>query len=518
MKTHYFPLRRAQVVLTACAATVLLASGAASTAASAAPEGPASTTGLTTVSVGSNPDGVAVDATTDTVYVANNGGDSVSVIDGATDAVTATIPVGAAPRGIAVDQQTDTVYVANSGDQTVSVIDGATDKVTGTLTVGAGTDAVAIDESTDTIYVTWHDGIASIDGATNAVTPLAIDAPPVMGTGISDSLASDSGTGDLYLANWLLQFVSVIDMSSDQPVSYYDAGSAPDAVVVDPVNQLLYVGSCESGYFSGVWIISLASGNTKAQLSDGCPAAVAADTATKTGVSIDSTSGELSFIGGSPAQVTGSLSVGLEPSAVAVDSATGAIYVANQTLAGTVTVIKPAAPKLTSPAAATFSVGAAGSFQVTATGFPAVTYTHSGRLPKGLAMSSAGLLSGTPSAGSGGTYQVDVTAANAIAPAATQKLTISVHQAPAVTSAPHALFTTGKAHSVTLTATGFPAPRLTEKGKLPKGLRFKAGANGTAVISGTAAKTDKHAMYRLTITAANGTGKPAVQSFELRVR
>lgn len=78
------------------------------------------------------------------------------------------------------------------------------------------------------------------------------------------------------------------------------------------------------GIAAGVWAISLASGSTEAQLSDGCPAAVAAGTATGTAVSIDRTTGELSFIGGSPAKVRGSVNVGLEPSAVAVDSATGA--------------------------------------------------------------------------------------------------------------------------------------------------------------------------------------------------
>lgn len=517
MHISSFPRHCARLGPVAAVAAFLLV--AASAPAGASPAGPAAeAAGLTSIGVGSNPDGVAVDATTDTVYVANNGSNSVSVIDGATDAVTATIPVGDAPRGIGVDEQTDTVYVANSGDQTVSVIDGATGQVTDTLTVGAGPDAVAVDAGTDTIYVSWHDGIATIDGATNVVTPLAIDTAPVMGTGINDSLAADPGTGDLYLANWLLQFVSVIDMATDQPVSYYDAGSAPDAVAVDPVHHLLYVGSCQTGYFSGVWVINLASGDTQAQLSDGCPAAVAADTATGTGVSVDQNAGTLSFIGGSPDRVTGTISVGLEPSAVAVDPATGAIYVANQTLSGTVTAVMPAAPKLTSKDAATFKVSAAGSFQVTAAGFPAVTYSESGRLPRGVTMSSAGRLSGAPAAGSGGTYGVVITAANAILPAATQKLAITVDQAPAITSAKRAVFTIGRAHTVKITATGFPAPMITEKGKLPRGLSFTGGASGAATISGKAAKSDKHATYVLRLTAANGIGKSAVQVLDLVVR
>ena len=53
-------------------------------------------------------------------YVFDTG--TVSVIDGATSAVTATIPVGLDPAGVAVDPGTHTAHVANSESGTVSVI------------------------------------------------------------------------------------------------------------------------------------------------------------------------------------------------------------------------------------------------------------------------------------------------------------------------------------------------------------------------------------------------------------
>jgi len=56
-----------------------------------------------TIPVGSVPDGVAVDPAAGTVYLVNDGGDSVSVIDEATRTVTATIPVGSEPIAVAVD-------------------------------------------------------------------------------------------------------------------------------------------------------------------------------------------------------------------------------------------------------------------------------------------------------------------------------------------------------------------------------------------------------------------------------
>ncbi len=57
------------------------------------------------------------------VYVAN--GDSVSVISGATNTVVATVTVGSAPYGVGVDARTNMVYVANRFSNTVSVISGA---------------------------------------------------------------------------------------------------------------------------------------------------------------------------------------------------------------------------------------------------------------------------------------------------------------------------------------------------------------------------------------------------------
>ena len=46
----------------------------------------------------------------------------MSVISAATGAVTATISVGSGPEGVGVDTSTGTVFVANNGGGTVSVI------------------------------------------------------------------------------------------------------------------------------------------------------------------------------------------------------------------------------------------------------------------------------------------------------------------------------------------------------------------------------------------------------------
>ncbi len=181
----------------------------------------------------------------------------------------------------------------------------------------------------------------------------------------------------------------------------------------------------------------------------------------------------------------------------------------------TLTVLGSAVPRITSPNSTTFTVGVAGSFTVTATGSPVPTLSRTGALPSGVTFNAAtGVLSGTPAAGTGRTYNLTFTARNGIAPNAVQSFTLTVRQAPAITSAASATFTVGTARSFTVRATGFPAPTLSELGALPSGVTFNAA---TRVLSGTPGP-NTGGIYSIQFTASNGVGADAVQSFTLTVR
>ena len=69
-------------------------------------------------------------------YITNFLSNNVSVIP-TTNAVTATITVGGEPEGVAVSPDGSKVYVANSNSDTVSVISTATNRVTATIPVSA---------------------------------------------------------------------------------------------------------------------------------------------------------------------------------------------------------------------------------------------------------------------------------------------------------------------------------------------------------------------------------------------
>jgi YVTN family beta-propeller protein len=105
-------------------------------------------------------------------YITNRNSDSVSVIDTASNALTATIPVGVVPYGVAASPNGTKVYVANELSNSVSVIDTATNTVTATVTVGSAPYGVAVTPDGSTVYVANYSsgGVSVIDTASNTMT------------------------------------------------------------------------------------------------------------------------------------------------------------------------------------------------------------------------------------------------------------------------------------------------------------------------------------------------------------
>ncbi len=175
-----------------------------------------------------------------------------------------------------------------------------------------------------------------------------------------------------------------------------------------------------------------------------------------------------------------------------------------------------AAPTITSAASATATVGSSFSFTVKATGAPAPTMAESGALPSGLTWTDNGngtaTLAGTPGVNVGGVYDLTFTATNT-GGTATQSFTLTVRQAPAITSASSATAVHGVAMTpFKFTSTGYPVPNVTHSGTI-RGLTYTNNGNGTATLSGTPRTAGT---YTLTITAKNAVGT-ATQTFTLTV-
>ena len=179
---------------------------------------------------------------------------------------------------------------------------------------------------------------------------------------------------------------------------------------------------------------------------------------------------------------------------------------------------------ITSAAATTFTTGLSGSFTVTTSGFPTASLfvgnDGPSPLPSGVTFTDnangTATLAGTPDPGTGGTYTFYITAANDVSPPAYQSFTLTVDQPAAVTSDSATTFTVGQPGSFTVSTSGYPNSSLTETGALPSGVSFVDNNDGTATLSGTPL-AGTGGTYTLVVTAANGVGTSATQSFTLTV-
>ncbi len=113
------------------------------------------------------------------------------------------------------------------------------------------------------------------------------------------------------------------------------------------------------------------------------------------------------------------------------------------------------------------------------------------------------------------TYQITAVAAG-VESDLSNRVNVLVGTAAAITSAASASTGMRVPLDFTVTTTGAPTPSLTESGALPPGVTFTEDGDGTADIAGIAA-AGSAGSYPVTITATNGIGSPATQSFTLTV-
>lgn len=215
--------------------TILRANSLALALCFASPVFAASTT---TITVGAFPKFVAVNQTTNRIYVSSILSDNVSVIDGASNLVIATVLVGNSPEAVDVNPITNMVYVANRSDNSVSVIDGGTNAVTATIKGLASPYGVAVNSVTNQIFVSNNTigTVSVIDGATSSIVATVI-------VGISPAGVSVNSTANLvYVVNGA-GTISVIDGQSDTVTNTFNLpqGSGANLVAFDPITNRLFV-------------------------------------------------------------------------------------------------------------------------------------------------------------------------------------------------------------------------------------------------------------------------------------
>jgi DNA-binding beta-propeller fold protein YncE len=303
----------------------------------------------TTVATGYDPCAIAVNPVTNKIYAANYGDGTtpmstgtMTVIDGATNDTT-TVPLGSPPYVIGVNSVTNKIYVSNASSNNVTVIDGATNATT-TLAAANATGGVAVNPVTNKIYVTVYGGSNSvdgsvmvIDGATNATATVLCGYTPY-------GIAVNTVTNKIYVANLGDDFssaagpgtVTVIDGATNATTSV-TAGVFPWQVAVNPVTNKVYVINEDTFNATGsVTVIDGATNATTTVTTGHYPYEIAVNPVTNQvyvpnsdyTYSSSYPSNTMTVIDGATNSTTTAI-VGNIPEGVAVNPVTNTVYVAN---------------------------------------------------------------------------------------------------------------------------------------------------------------------------------------------
>ena len=219
---------------------------------------------IATIPVGNRPTYLAADQKTNRIYVSNQEDDTVSVIDGNTNAVVATVKVGRSPNGIALNSKTNRIYVANLNGRTLSVING--DKLTtSTMRLGMNPAKVAVNTSTNRVYVTLenaHGSLAVIDGRHQKLETFIPLPPYPLG------VAVDAPSNRIYVADFLCACgrISVINGLTNKIIETITLSGASlvGGIALDSKKKLGYA----SDENSGVFVINLVNNEVLGEVGD----------------------------------------------------------------------------------------------------------------------------------------------------------------------------------------------------------------------------------------------------------
>lgn len=223
------------------------------------------------------------------------------------------------------------MYVANHDSSAISVIDTATDTVTATVATAGAPFAMVVDPADTRLYVAQDDAVLVIDTATNAaVTTIPVGTDPIA------VLAGPDGA-HVYAVNNAGHSVSVIDTATATVGSTIALPGSPDGAALDPAGTHLYAVDNESG----LWVLDLAAGGTltaTVPIVDGSNVAV---NAAGTKAYVTAFPATVQVIDLATRTVTDSVAVGGYPANLSIHAAGGFVYTTNAA-SGDVSVIDAA--------------------------------------------------------------------------------------------------------------------------------------------------------------------------------
>lgn len=332
---------------------------------------------------------VAVNPFSNLIYFVD-GFNNLTVVDGSTDTVKQTIKVGQDPVAVAVNPTTNKVYVVNQTDNTVSILDVNNNYSATVVSTVGGPNllqgftplSVFVNPVTGKVYVTCQTANLLIDPSNNQVTQLSYTGGLVNG----GPIGLDPVTNTIFAVDGGSSQVLVINESTNALETTVSSNLvAPLNIAMNPVTNTAYVLNTLIDDVTAIDGTTFATTLVKDAKANG-PVAVTVNPSTDQIFVANSTSNNVTVINGSTYATT--VDVGTNPVAIAANPVTNMVYVANHgsndvtVIPGTgtpqtiplTTSITPFSGNQTSSSSPTFTFSATSTFAPTAPPVEAVYF------------------------------------------------------------------------------------------------------------------------------------------------
>jgi len=200
------------------------------------------------ITVGGGPTAIAITPDSRTAYVVNDFSNSVTPIDTATDTAEPAIPVGADPVFIAITPDGKTAYVANASSDTVTPIDIATNTAGPAISVGQSPYSIAITPNGKTAYVANDNSntITPIDTANNtAEAAIQVEQNP-------NDIAITPNGKTAYVTSASFDNVTPINTATNKAKTAIPVGAGPVNIAITPNGKTAYVANEQDGTVSPI--------------------------------------------------------------------------------------------------------------------------------------------------------------------------------------------------------------------------------------------------------------------------
>ncbi|MFA5932016.1 MAG: hypothetical protein WC793_01405 [Candidatus Paceibacterota bacterium] len=193
----------------------------------------------TDYAVGPSPFGVLFDNVTNSIWVANNGSNTVTKLNATTGAVVGTYTVGIGPSRLSFDTVTNSIWVTNSGSDNISKINVNTGAIVGTFAVGLGPQDITFDSLTNSVWVAnlgfGANTVSKVDINTGTKNDYVIDGPI--------GITFDSFTGSVWVTSSTVSNNLIkLNATTGAVLGTYTVGtSGVGGVVFDSITNSVWV-------------------------------------------------------------------------------------------------------------------------------------------------------------------------------------------------------------------------------------------------------------------------------------